>query len=89
MVALEVTREEADNAAREVMRFLARRGVASPREVVIATGLTEALVRAGQALLLSKALLRVEGKPPRWSLLMTPPELALRSSGVLERPVEF
>jgi hypothetical protein len=89
MVALEVTREEADDAARAVMRFLAQRGVASPREVVIATGLTEALVRAGEALLLGRALLRVEGKPPRWSLLMTPAELALRSSGVLERPVDY
>jgi len=89
MVELEVTREEAREAARAVMCVLARRVDASRRELVTATGLNEALVRAGQALLLGKALLRVEGKPPRWSLLMTPAELALRSSGVLQCPVDF
>jgi DNA-binding IclR family transcriptional regulator len=89
MVALEVTREEAEQAARAVLRFLAQRGEASIREIVTATGLTEALVRAGHAVLLEKAILRVEGKPARWSLLITPAELALRSSGALDRPVEF
>jgi hypothetical protein len=89
MIALEVTHEEAEDAARAVMRFLGARGEASTLEIMIATGLTEALVRAGQALLLEKAILRGEGKPPRWSLLITPAELALRSSGALDRPVEF
>jgi predicted transcriptional regulator len=89
MVELEVTREEAEQAAGAVMRFLAQRGKASIREIVTATGLTEALARAGHALLLGKGLLRVEGKPARASLLITPAELALRSSGVLDRPVDF
>lgn len=89
MVDLEVTRQEAEYAARTVMRFLGVRGEASTGETVIATGLTEAQVRAGQGLLLEKAIIRREGRPPRWSLAVTPAELALRSSGVLDRPVEF
>jgi predicted transcriptional regulator len=89
MVELEVTRGEAEQAARALMRCLAQRGEASIREIVTATGLTEAVVRAGQALLLSKGLLRVEGKPARSNLLITPAELALRSSGVLDRPVDL